>query len=340
MSARMDIPVTILSGYLGAGKTTLINHLLSAAHGVRIAVLVNDFGSVSIDAALILDTADDTITLANGCACCAIQDDLGAAIEVQLRRERPPQHIVIEASGVAEPARILRHVRNWPGLGPDTVVTMADAEAIRERADNKFVGEVIRRQLAAADLLILNKIDLIDDTTQSDLLDWLAITAPSARTLRAIRGRVDPAIVLGCVGTDSSARIYGLTGGGTAPFFSATVPFPEPVGVGELKAVLSTAAPSIHRVKGFIIDASTAQLVLIQCVGPRRSVVPWFEAATPQPPLALVVIGTDKDDIGVLQEQLASLALPKAVRLDEHKVPEVRPTDSTPDDRSHQQKAG
>ena len=93
----MDIPVTILGGYLGAGKTTLINHVLSLADGIRVAVLVNDFGAVNIDASLIASRAEDTITLSNGCVCCTIQDDLGAAIDSQLRRTNPPQHIIIES---------------------------------------------------------------------------------------------------------------------------------------------------------------------------------------------------------------------------------------------------
>src|SRR5689334_9991881 len=101
----MAIPLTVIGGFLGAGKTTLVNHLLRGGHGRRIAVMVNDFGAINIDAELVADRAADTISLANGCICCSIGDSLMLALIELLHRPDPPEHLVIEASGVADPAR-------------------------------------------------------------------------------------------------------------------------------------------------------------------------------------------------------------------------------------------
>src|SRR5262245_34487323 len=97
-------PVTVISGFLGAGKTTLLNRILKGNHGLRVAVLVNDFGSINIDAELVVDVESDVVSLANGCVCCSIRDDLSEAIVAVLERPERPEYIVLEASGVAEPA--------------------------------------------------------------------------------------------------------------------------------------------------------------------------------------------------------------------------------------------
>ncbi|MDE0254627.1 MAG: hypothetical protein OYG32_07510, partial [Rhodospirillaceae bacterium] len=133
MTARRPIPVTVIGGYLGAGKTTCLNHLLAADHGLRLAVLVNDFGAVNIDAGLIAEHGGDTIALTNGCVCCAIADDLGAALQAQTERQPPPDWIVVEASGVADPARVMRLAGNWPGCRPAGTAVLADAATVRER---------------------------------------------------------------------------------------------------------------------------------------------------------------------------------------------------------------
>lgn len=158
--SRAPIPVTTIGGYLGAGKTTLVNTVLSGARGRRIGVLVNDFGAVSIDAALIVARDGDVVTLANGCACCSIAGDLGEALD-RLAATSAPEYILVEASGVADPARVASLARA-PGLVPHAPVVLADAETIVERAADKFVGKLVRRQLAEAGLVLLTKIDLVD----------------------------------------------------------------------------------------------------------------------------------------------------------------------------------
>ena len=141
------LAVTIIGGYLGAGKTTLLNRLLADVHGMRLAVLVNDFGAVNIDAALIANRDGETISLTNGCVCCSIGDNLGIALYDLAERRDGPEHIVVEASGVADPARIAHYAGCHPRLDLDGIVVVVDAETVQARADDKYVGDVVRQQL-------------------------------------------------------------------------------------------------------------------------------------------------------------------------------------------------
>src|SRR5260221_6929532 len=150
-----QIPVTVIGGSLGAGKTTLLNRLLSQAQGVKLAVLVNDFGSVNIDAGLIASRDGETISLANGCVCCTIGDNLGLALHNLAERPDGPEHIVIEASGVADPAKIAHYAASHPRLALDSIVVVADAETVQERSHDKYVGDLVRLQLAGADVIVL-----------------------------------------------------------------------------------------------------------------------------------------------------------------------------------------
>jgi len=195
------IPVTVIGGYLGAGKTTLINGLLAGSHGHRLAVLVNDFGAINIDAGLIAAHDGDTISLANGCVCCTIADALGDALDKVLAMTPPPDQIVIEASGVANPAKIAMYGQGWPGLRLDGIITLVDGESVRMRADDKFVGTTVRQQLSAADLLVLNKADLLSPDECDAVRLWLQRRAPDGRIVAASFGDLPPAIFLGQIST-------------------------------------------------------------------------------------------------------------------------------------------
>lgn len=158
------VPFTLLGGYLGAGKTTLLNRLLAATDR-RLAVLVNDVGAIDVDAALVADHDGETLTLSNGCVCCAIADDLGPVLE-RIRRmaggPAAPEQVVMELSGVAEPARVAPWA-NTTGFRLDGIVVAADADQIVELAGRRFVADTVRAQLAAADLMVLTKTDLAAD---------------------------------------------------------------------------------------------------------------------------------------------------------------------------------
>lgn len=159
----MTLPLTILGGYLGAGKTTLINKLLAGHHGKRLTVLVNDFGAINIDAELIAEHKGDTISLTNGCACCQLQDDALKQLQELAAIPNPSDHILVEASGAGEPARLAYLGFGVRGLQLSGIYVAIDAATIAAKQHDKFTGKLIKRQIAQADFCLLTKADLTDD---------------------------------------------------------------------------------------------------------------------------------------------------------------------------------
>ena len=180
------IRYTVLGGYLGAGKTTLLNYILKHNDGIRFALLINDFGDINIDSALIESEDEQQINLANGCVCCNLSDGFFAALETLRTTVPPPQHIIVEASGVANVHNLGQY-----GLTRDLelagIVVLADAETIQAKADDKYVAQTIRRQLIAADLIVLNKTDLVDEDKVADLASWIGTfnTCPVIATTKS-----------------------------------------------------------------------------------------------------------------------------------------------------------
>jgi len=186
MAPDAAIPTVVLGGYLGAGKTTLVNRLLRQAAGPaprRIAVLVNDFGEVAIDADLVVGAEGDVLSLAGGCVCCAIGADLVGALRQVAARAPPPQAVLVETSGVGLPAAVARTAALVPELRVENIVVVADAAALRRQADQRYVGSTVRRQLHEADLVLIAKADLVAAPALAELQAWLpanGVTAPSA----------------------------------------------------------------------------------------------------------------------------------------------------------------
>lgn len=183
------VPVTILTGYLGAGKTTLLNRILSEPHGERIAVIVNEFGEVGIDDKLIVRGDDEVIEMANGCMCCVVQDDTRQTLysmnERRKGRGETPltfDRVIIEASGVANPVPVLRMLLEddqlMSGYRVDGVVTLVDAFHISDQYERALE---VKEQIACADVLVVNKVDLVDEEKKVGLIKWLGQLNPRAR---------------------------------------------------------------------------------------------------------------------------------------------------------------
>ena len=190
------LPIVIIGGYLGAGKTTLVNHLLRHAGARRIAVLVNDFGEINIDADLIEGSAAGVISLSGGCICCSFGDDLVGTLQALAQGTARPDLVLIELSGVALPAPVARNIRLARGVERRATLVLVDAAAIGQQANDRYVGETVRQQLREADAILLNKTDLASADAAAALPQWLTQIAPQAEVLSCDARSIDPAWVL------------------------------------------------------------------------------------------------------------------------------------------------
>jgi G3E family GTPase len=198
------IPLTVIGGYLGAGKTTFINHLLRNCGRRSLAVLMNDFGSVDLDSMLISRRRAQIISLNRGCICCARQTEFVMTLARLRSRLAPLDHVLVEASGISDPARIAEYA-DLHGLRLEAIICVADAEAVRVHAASSFNGFRVREQLTAADVLVFNKVDLVTQREKQSVRDWLAEVAPAARIVEATYGRIPPSLVLDWTGERSAA---------------------------------------------------------------------------------------------------------------------------------------
>lgn len=190
------LPVTVVSGYLGAGKTTLVNHLLSEAHGRRLTVLVNDFGEIALDESLIVNREGDTIALSNGCMCCSIGGDLFDALDRILRAEPRAEHLIIETSGVADPAKVAQIALAEPEMRLALVATLADAANFEAGLADPLLSDTLARQARAAGLVLITKGDLAGEAGVARVAAHLERLAPGASQVEAPQGRAPLELLL------------------------------------------------------------------------------------------------------------------------------------------------
>lgn len=252
---RGVISFTLITGFLGSGKTTLVNSLLNEQHGMRIAVIVNDFGSVNIDADLIKKSSSDSISLANGCVCCTLTNGLMGTISDLVGRETPPDHIILEASGIAEPYAVIQVVLANPALRLNGIVCVTDAERLMDDLATPEVEPVIRRQAKASDLIIVNKVDVASPENTARLRAWITEFHPKARILETSHGKVPAAIVVG-IPVAAAFQADDFTGQHSDVFASVTVTSRRPYDDRRLRALLDNLPPGVLRVKGFVRLAS------------------------------------------------------------------------------------
>lgn len=287
------IPVTVIGGYLGAGKTTLVNHILRHNDGRRIAVAVNEFGSIPIDSDLILGADGDVLTLAGGCICCTFGSDLVDGL-ISLARNDGIDHILIEASGVALPAAIAQSVSLVGGLSLDAIVVMVDAETVRAMASDPYMGDTVTRQLADADLVIVNKTDLIAEADLAALEQWLPQRASRAQVVPATFSNVGIDVVLGFAtksvfSAETAAPRHIVAGYATASFSMETA-----VDARALAEGLADAGRGLVRAKGFVRDVRDGWMTL-QIVGRRVSLSPAPGATAEQGRLVCIAHGRRLD---------------------------------------------
>lgn len=303
-------PFSVIGGFLGAGKTTLLNRLLAEPRAPRCAVLVNDFGDIAVDAALIDARGGETIAMQNGCICCSIGGDLARAIAAAL--DLAPAHIVVEASGVAHPGRIAAVARVSPELRPGRVFVLADAGALRAQLNDAWIADTVAAQLRAADHILVSKLDAQPPREQAAVIEQLAREHPAAALsttdevqwadlLAAADASADaapadvnsdspdtpaaatnaaspstaPAMATNAAAPDSHAPAANVdTAAPHARFVARTLRADAPIDLRRLAAYLKNN-PDIYRLKGWAIDPADGKLKLLQAAGPRLAITPY-----------------------------------------------------------------
>jgi len=286
------IPFTVIGGYLGSGKTTLLNALLRQPHGLRLAVLVNDFGSINIDAELIENQDGETVSLTNGCICCSINDNIGETLRQMSERPIPPDQVIVEASGVAYPDKIARY-GTMPGFTLQGIIVMVDAETIRAKSKDKYVGHTVTHQLKDADLLILNKTDLVSDGQKQEVRAWLSDVAPKPRIIETQYGAVPYELLLGIESkVEFKESIEEHPHQHEMEFTSWSYESDVPFQRESLDDVVATLPESVVRAKGVIyLQEEPERRFILQVMGKRWNLTPGLSWASEKPGSRLVFIG-------------------------------------------------
>jgi G3E family GTPase len=311
----LPVPLTIIGGFLGSGKTSLLNHIINNTRGKRFAVLVNDFGEINIDAKLVVSVEDEgeTISLANGCVCCVIRDDLLKEVIRLFERDPLPEHIVLETSGVAKPVSVAETFLN-PSVHhlveTQNMITLLDADLVID--DQAGYTDLAFSQIAVADLVVINKTDLVSPRQIEDVRQKVEAIVPGARILETTFGEVPLDLIFD---DQMSKAMAGLRERNSAPpangeFATWTFRSQAEWSFNALQRAVDHLPKGIYRAKGMVrLDLETDDYGILQVTGRRG----WLKLVEPESDedevvtTELVFIGkpgsTSNDDLKLHFEQ-------------------------------------
>jgi G3E family GTPase len=332
------VPVTLITGFLGSGKTMLLNRILHADHGLRAAVLVNDFGAVNIDSQLIVGVEGETVSLSNGCICCTIRGDLLKAVLELLRRAEPPEYILVETSGVSDPLEVALTFRAIQRVQIDSILTVIDAEQILS-IDRRY-AVLAMNQVGMADIVIVNKVDLVNAEQLQSVRDYIRRIVPQARIIETTQADVPLELLLN-VGQFEIERLASRQPQDihvheddhhhehedtehphhhtdhTLIFSTWSWRSSQPVSFRALQRMVNRLPETIYRAKGifFLADVPDHQAVL-QVVGRRATLTMERAWGDDAPHSQLVVIGAageiDAEDLNRRLEACLAINAPKS----------------------------